>query len=823
MRKLRFAIGIGLLLALPAGTVRADDWASLGLDGPRSRLSAERSGPLFGPAGWEHILPAMKDTGYRAVIASPAVADGYLVFGTLYNEVVALREQDGAPLWHLTVGDAVHASPAVWRGWAFVVTTDREVRALRLADGSLVWKRTLGGISYASPVVADGALLLASGDPAARVYRLDAETGKTIWEAGEGVFEQAAYAAVAVAEGHVIVAETRGRYHSFALSSGALEWSRETGGMVNVASPLVVNGRVYAVPGGTDRRLHALDLGTGQVVPGWPVELPPDAAVEGRVLERRSVVSSLAGVAGQILVDRRVDAHIDVDGDGLSDEVDLTETLLAFDPAEGKLLWSKPNGHVRTGIDGVPTHGLCPTPALYRGLAAETLVAAASSIEPSLRVLELSSGAERWTGELSGPSRASPLFANGRLVVGTDAGSIHSFRSRANGAPAAPVLSAAVAELDAAAVVLRWPPAADPDGGPVRYEVRLDDDGEILHDADLRLVTEPGQLALAVPSALAPGRLYTFAVRARDGEGAWSPWSAPAQFRTVQGPSVQVDETPVAGLGAAVALARPGSTIRLGAGVYALSDTVRLPAGVALAGVAPHLTVLSGKGLAVAVQAGAGNQLRQLTVTGADAGVEITAGDDARLQNVILRDNRTVGLRVLAGAAASLASATVARNGAGVSAAGKLELRNAIVTANDVGIDAAEPALVTSRYNDVFANRTADFRGVERGATDRADAVTFASPAEELRLDGPQPTTDRGDPADDYANEPEPNGRRINLGAFGNTPFAELSPLGPLPAETPAPTQKHGGGCALGGAAPNGGLLLLLLALLRARGVRRRP
>ena len=38
------------------------------------------------------------------------------------------------------------------------------------------------------------------------------------------------------------------------------------------------------------------------------------------------------------------------------------------------------------------------------------------------------------------------------------------------------------------------------------------------------------------------------------------------------------------------------------------------------------------------------------------------------------------------------------------------------------------------------------------------------------------PCIDAGDPGDDYSNEPEPNGGRINMGAYGNTPEASRSP-----------------------------------------------
>ena len=42
------------------------------------------------------------------------------------------------------------------------------------------------------------------------------------------------------------------------------------------------------------------------------------------------------------------------------------------------------------------------------------------------------------------------------------------------------------------------------------------------------------------------------------------------------------------------------------------------------------------------------------------------------------------------------------------------------------------------------------------------------------------PCIDAGDPADGYANEPEPNGARINMGAYGNTAQASKTPNGPL-------------------------------------------
>ena len=38
---------------------------------------------------------------------------------------------------------------------------------------------------------------------------------------------------------------------------------------------------------------------------------------------------------------------------------------------------------------------------------------------------------------------------------------------------------------------------------------------------------------------------------------------------------------------------------------------------------------------------------------------------------------------------------------------------------------------------------------------------------------------DAGDPSSDYSLEPDPNGGCINIGAFGNTAEASLSPISP--------------------------------------------
>jgi len=47
-------------------------------------------------------------------------------------------------------------------------------------------------------------------------------------------------------------------------------------------------------------------------------------------------------------------------------------------------------------------------------------------------------------------------------------------------------------------------------------------------------------------------------------------------------------------------------------------------------------------------------------------------------------------------------------------------------------------------------------------------------PNQDFHLRSWSPCIDAGDPASPFANEPEPNGGRVNLGAYGNTPEAAV-------------------------------------------------
>jgi outer membrane protein assembly factor BamB len=841
----RFSTALIAALLVGAGTpaARADDWTSLGFEGKRWRLSLERSGGSFA-AGWQRIVendPSLPAN--QALFSSPAVADGVLVFATQRNQVGALRESDGTWLWRLATGGMVYSSPAIWRGMVFVVGVSSDLQARNVADGRLLWHRGLEAITYSSPVVVDGAVYVATGHPTPRVWRLDALTGAVTWVVGQGILRQAALASLAVVNGRVLVAETGGRVHSFAASNGAWQWGADTAGSVHFSSPLVMGQRVYLLPGGAEGKLHALDLGTASRIPGWPIDLPglPHPRPAARLMRRQHVVSSPAGIEGTITFALRIDEELDTNDDYVADLFVSRERVMAVDPAIARVAWVVDNGSVSSNDQSrIPTHGLLPTPAVYRTEAGEPLLAVASSLAPRLRVLELRTGREAWSTALPAATRGSPLLANGRLVVATDDGTVHSFLSTVNQAPSAPRPSYPYGGLsvDAPTATVRWTAASDRERNLATYVVRLDDDGEVMHDYDVELLIPASQLTADVSQRVVPGQLYTYAVRARDSHGALSAWSPAETFRAVgELPTRRAGIDALTGTGGdgLSGGGQRGDHRVLGPGVFRLSEVLRLGAGASLIGAGPHLTRIDATGQQVGLLIdGSGVEVQQLTVSGAEIGIQVTGARDVKISNVIVEENAAIGIEVKSDASATVVNSTIEENGTGVVVAGPTQVRNTLVTRNKIGLTAAGAALLTARYNAVQRNRVHDYDNADAGILGRGDRAGFKDGVPTgLSLAAPQPVVDRGDPADDFSQEPQPNGGRINIGAFGNTPFADVTEseeTPPLEPEGEDPTDEPAGmSCAVDrGAAPASGpgltsALAAALVLALARRRRRRP
>jgi outer membrane protein assembly factor BamB len=774
-----------------ATAARAEDWPSPGLDAAHTRLTGERSGSRFGDYRWSL-------RGAARVLASPVVADGFVITADLDGSVRATRAENGELAWQVALGSPVQGTPAIARGRVFVPTVSNGLLAIRLADGKRLWSQDVGGMVMSSPASIGADLILAAGFPSREVIRVSGQTGEVIWRS-PAVMSQSSNTAPAVGGGLVVVGSQGGHYYAFDADTGHLRWNYQADGIVHLAAPLIVGGRVYVAGGDTSHRVHAIDAATGAAVPGWPVDLPtPAPDLLGTLVGKQRAVSSPMTVSGWLLLQTRLDYTIDTPTNGkrfLS-----RESVIAFDPATGALRWEHAVARVEVGDQNdVPKFYVCPTPAAFMSMTGSGLVAVASSLAPSVIVLD-ATGIEQSRVAVAGPALASPVLANGRLITVATNGSVEGFASSFNHPPAAPILSGYAKPLDAADVTLRWLASTDPDAEAPSYEIRIDDDGEWLETWKHELSAGAGATSLTVSVPLSVGVTYTYAMRARDGRGALSAWSLPETFSVTNNPPVMVGGVAVASLRAATAAAHAGDVMTLGPGTYALTQTLNIGEGVSIQGAGANLTTIDAARMGVGISfdrssPNHSSRLEDVTVTGADTCVQV--GDGAtgvQIRRVIVRNCRVHGVAVRSGGGADIANATLVSNGTGVQAAGGARIKNSLLTANATALAVDGSGKLTSSYNDVFGNPK-DYLGLTAGVGDLAAAVAFADlKAHDLRLFTTQPSTDRGDPSDDVGEEPAPNGGRINLGAFGGTAAAEptaestIAPRGDAGVPAPTPT-----------------------------------
>ncbi len=838
-----FVAGLLAAVGLSAAPARAHDWGTPGLDATHARLSDERSGALFADRRWTSA-----GAGAR-MLASPVVADGFVVTSDLGGSVKAMREDDGQVVWQTSVGSSVQGTPALIRGRVYVPTLGNNVTALHLADGTVAWTRDVGGMTLSSPTPIDDDIVVAVGFPQRHIARLSGLTGELIWQSPP-VMAQFGNTSPAVAAGVVVVGSNGGKYYGFDAVTGLLRWDYAGDGIVHLAAPLLAAGRVYMAGGGDSGRVHAVDLATGTPLAGWPVELPaPEPDIVGSRMGRQRAVSSFVSLGGTLVIQTRLDDALDTNADGAIDLYLSRETVLALDAASGALVWQQPVARAELkDPNEVPKLFVCPTPAAYATDAGAPLLAVTSSLDAVLFVLDAASGRERARHATAGAALASPVMTNGRVITSAMSGTTQALTSSTNHAPAAPTPATYPVPLDSANLVLRWLPGVDPDGELASYQLRIDADGELLENWQQELPLAAGATSARLAAALQTGVVYSFALRARDARGAWSPWSDKGTFTVVENPPVTVGGKSVTGLADALALATPGDVVKLGAGTYRLSETMVVRGGVSIQGAGAGRTLLDASGLGTGIVFDGSDgahrtQLEGVTVAGADTCVRVGEGTTGvSLSHVVVRDCPTHGVSVAATGGAELTNATLVGNGAAVNASGSTRVKNSLLTDNGTALQAAKPAAIVSSYNDLHGNQT-NYSAVEAGTGDLAIAVTFADATQhDLRILVAQATTDRGDPADAVGDEPAPNGGRINLGAFGGTSDAEKSALsrtdtGSLPGATPVSDPKpvvqppadepdpssESGGCALGGQFGADGVSgILLVCWLARRRTRRR-
>jgi outer membrane protein assembly factor BamB len=507
------------LLTLAAAPARADDWSALRLSGRRT--TPEISGTTFSPS-WTY---AVRNGGH--VLATPVSVDGVAMAAGTNGDIAALGLQDGGERWARVLDGGIGSTPAVTRGRVVVSTLNGQLYSLQLQTGAVNWQQPFGGqMNYSSPVIIDegpgsyGSVVLPAGFPSQDVSRVDLRTGMVDWRTARGDIAGLMYTSPAIAGQQAIIGMNGGRYQSLDLTTGQTHWKFDATGPVGFSSAMFAGDNVYMFPGNASSQLYAVDATTGLPVAGFPVAIPDLTPVAGDGMFGQGPVSSSPMMAGGLVIVQVRRGDMLNNPDHRSFRVAMRESVVAIDPVLAKVVWQYQLAALTVpNVNGVPELDTCATPASFMKVDG-TAIVVASSISPRVVILDAATGAERWSAPLSGPSRSSPIFSNGQLLVGTDAGVVHAFSSDTNTAPGVPTTLAMSGDTTTGSVALGWAAATDPEGQPLSYRVRVIEEG---NETTNELETTPDQTSLRVN--VKANTTYHVTVRSRDSMGALSAWS----------------------------------------------------------------------------------------------------------------------------------------------------------------------------------------------------------------------------------------------------------------------------------------------------------
>ncbi len=190
------------------------------------------------------------------VSSSPAIAGGYVYFGSADSKVYCLDAQTGAKIWEYETGNVVLSSPAVTGGYVYIGSNDNKFYCLDAASGAKVWEFEADEQMQSSAAIVDGYVYVGGMDD--KVYCLDAQTGAKIWEF---TTEADVFSTPAVTGGYVYVGGVDFIMYCLDAKTGALVWQFATDGDIP-PSPAVAGGKVFF--GSKDNYFYCLDAATGQ-------------------------------------------------------------------------------------------------------------------------------------------------------------------------------------------------------------------------------------------------------------------------------------------------------------------------------------------------------------------------------------------------------------------------------------------------------------------------------------------------------------------------------------------------------------------------------
>ena len=388
---------------LVAAPVPESDWPMFQHDSARTGATGDTVNPPLHLA-WSRAL------GGTAHISSPVLAKETVYIGLQDEEmkgnagVYALDARTGGTRWKFATPVSVKNTVAVAGNLVYATTVDGQVWALDTETGEVRWQYSLGSRidcrAYASPVVSDGIVYLGV---AQHFVALDAETGKTIWQAtfdgmtsALGTEYMGCYSSPCIGEDMV--------YVGFNLASGLVALNKKNGKQLwnkkhkhnpLHASPALCEDMLYHPAFG---ELRAMKTETGEEV--WRFPLPAENSYfpwwtmsSPAISDSRLYIGSLEGA------------------------------VFGLDASSGAKLWCHQTGEALASFAPCMRAGsqVISSPALSGNTAY------IGSADGRFYALDTGSGKEMWCHNLGIPITSSAAISGNTVFVAAYDGTVYAF------------------------------------------------------------------------------------------------------------------------------------------------------------------------------------------------------------------------------------------------------------------------------------------------------------------------------------------------------------------------------------------------------------
>lgn len=329
------------------------------------------------------------DTGGR-MIGSPAIRGGKAFVGSDSGKFSAVNLKTGEKSWTFDFGAPIRCSPAAASDLVYCGADDGRFVALDISTGEKRWSFAAGGPVRGSPVIAGGVVLLGANDH--HLYALDRRSGKKLWS-----FRAADYCVQVPPVVHgdnVFCAQWTEKVYALDLTTGKERWQSYV--PVSVEALSYYRDRLWV------RNVHYL------------VELDP---ASGQRLRLGNASWGWGGMAfqGNHLFVSGIQSQYGTSGGTLTNLDDPGEEITKIESLEKvRRIKSK-------GLANWPRLAAMGTPLV----AGEQICFASGSGDVFLTD---ATGKIAWTQRLGDTCHATPIAADGHLIVGCDDGKLYAFR-----------------------------------------------------------------------------------------------------------------------------------------------------------------------------------------------------------------------------------------------------------------------------------------------------------------------------------------------------------------------------------------------------------